>query len=157
MSESGPRTEKRKIGDRWYAVTQLPPSRAMPLQLRITTMLAPLIPAFAGMESQGADKVIAQAVGAMGTALADLLPPDEFYELAKSLIEDGTYVMAGDQPDQLAPVIFEQEFMGDRLATVYLVLGFILEVNYAKFFGVLGLDQFTAMARSRLTPAPSSE
>jgi hypothetical protein len=157
MSESGPRTEKRKIGERYYAVTQLPPSRAMPLQLRLSNIILPLLPAFAVMESKGAEQAVSQAISALGNTLAEVMPPDELYELARSLIEDGTYVMAGDQPTQLSPVIFEQEFMGDKLANIYLLLGFILEVNYARFFSVLGLDKLTAMAQSRLTPMQSGE
>lgn len=133
----GPRTENRKIGDRYYVVTQMPPSRAIPLQIQLGTLIAPVLPSLAGMASDGKEQVLVQAVSIAAEQVAKNMSPKEFYDLAVELIQDSGYVLSGDTLAEVGPVIFEQEFMGDDLSNLYPVLAFILEVNYAKFFTAL--------------------
>ncbi len=139
MAERGPRTENRKIGERYYVVTQMPPSRALPLQFRLGALIIPAIPALAGLESKGTESVIIQALGTIAGQLTEQMTGQEFHDLAKDLLQDSGYVLAGDTAGDVAPIIFEQEFMGDAMAQLYPVLSFVLEVNYAKFFtGLMG-------------------
>ena len=157
MSNEGPRSEQRKIGDRFYSVTQMPPSRAVQLQMQLVQLALPLLPMFASLSESGTEDAIAKAVSSFAEVVAAKLGPQEFYELARSLTEDGGYVMAGNDQADLAPLIFEKEFMGDNLSRMYPVLWFILEVNYARFFNGLGLGKIVAGAKALSNQMNSKE
>lgn len=141
------RTEHRTIGGHKYTVTQMPPSRALPLQMRLGKFLLPVLPALAKMQSEGAAQLAAHAIGAIAGALAEHMTPEEFLALAMELTQgDG---QASFVSVDGGPVVFESQFMGDDLVELYEVIGFVLEVNYAKFFTAIVAKLFGQASPSR--------
>lgn len=152
------RSEKRVIHGRSYTVTQMPPTVSIPIHFKIVQITAALVgPMFKDAVSNASNpgQVISEAlshvVGSLSGVIAEHMPPDEFLAFAKKLtISDYVRVEGG-------PIDFESEFCGDDMVRLYLLLAFILEVNYAQFFSGLGLGKAVDLVKAKLQPSESSE
>jgi len=140
------RTESRKIGETEYTVTQMPPSQSFPLQIELMAVVLPVVGPLL-KQAEGSEDAMAEALQALGTTLATSMPGEKFLALAKKLVCNDLV----RTPD--GPVIFDQQFMGDDGMDLYVLIGFVLEVNYAKFFTASGLGRLGQMARASLAKA----
>ena len=94
---------------------------------------------------------ISDALGALGTVIAEHMPPDEFLAFAEKLTQSDYVSVEG------APILFESEFAGDDMTRLYPLLAFILEVNYAKFFGASGLGKLADRAKATFQKSISDD
>lgn len=142
----GARTESRKIGETEYTVTQMPPSQSVPLQIELMAVALPVLGPLL-KQANGSESAMADALNALGTTLATSMPGDKFLKLAQRLVCNDLV------RTENGPVIFEQQFIGDDGMDLYLLIGFVLEVNYAKFFTASGLGRLGQMAKASLAKA----
>ncbi len=127
-------TRDEEINGSVYTVTQMTARRALKMQARLIKLLGPSISQIfvsANDTSSNADNAIPKAI----SLLSDQLDEKTFEQLVLDL-------MQGVRKDghELRPEIIDMEFAGN-LNTLFLVLKFILEVNFSDFFrpgGILG-------------------
>lgn len=137
----GARIETRKIGEVEYTVTQFPPTISVPLQIELVSLVLPVIGPMLKDAGTSSDSM-SEALRALGTTLATQMPGPKFLELAQRLvINDHVRTSTGNR------VVFESAFMGDDAIDLYLLIGFVLEVNFAGFFSGSGGGKVGAMLR----------
>lgn len=129
-------TQEKVINNNVYSVTQFPARRALKIKARLIKMLGPVVAQIfitvseGASESQSRDNIV-KAI----ELLAEHLDEQQFEDLVVQLLfctrKNGIELQAG---------IIDMEFAGD-IGTLYHVLWFVLEVNYASFFQMLGIGR----------------
>ena len=125
-------TKDKEINGSKYSVTQFPAMRALRIQARIIKLLgAPLSFLFIAdsNNSKSADEQIPKVL----MMLADQLDEKNFDSLVLDLLQS-----VRKNGMELTKPIIDLEFAG-KLNELYLVLQFVLEVNYADFFQENGI------------------
>lgn len=125
-------TREKEIDGSTYSVTQMTARRALRMQARLLKLLGPAASALfvaATKDLKSADDSIPKAIAYLGENL------DE--KTFDSLVME---LMAGVRKDnhELTPATIDMEFAGD-LNTLFLVLKFVLEVNFGDFFSEKGI------------------
>lgn len=119
------RTETRVFDDLAITVQQLPAMRAVKLSRRLIQIAAPAVTALKDLSADAS--VLGEAIS---NALAEFSEKD-LEALIKDLLETATV----EQEGRIAKVmpLFDELFRG-KVFTLYKVLAFALEVNFADFF-----------------------
>ena len=150
----GCETKTRKIGERQWTVTQMPATQSLLIQAQ----LAPILASVGGdlyRVSKGGGQAIVEALGAAAGAIQAHLPPDKFLQLAKDLTENGLVQVEGRTIGSTNS--FDAVFSGDDMVDLYRVIWFVLEVNYAGFFGALGLTGVMERAKAKMAEGAQSQ
>lgn len=127
-------TKEQVIGNSTYQVTQLPALRALRMQSKLLKLLGP---SFAQMlvssekEDNEVDQCLPLAVSLLVNQLEEKTLENLVLELTQGVRKDG---------HELKKEIIDLEFAGN-LNELFLLLKFILEVNYADFFQEGGIIQ----------------
>lgn len=129
------------IGGTEYTVRQLTATPAYTLLTKLTRIVGPAFGALSAGDS--ASSKISEAIN----VLASKLDETEVTVIVKQLVGcvdiDGTPLSK----------TFEAHFHGGNLSEMFKLLGFVLEVNYADFFG--GLESVKIKAAAFLAAQPS--
>lgn len=152
----GARSERKTIAGRNYVVTQMPPTLAFPLQVRIFQIVGAVAgPLIKEISDAGAanitQEVVGRALASVSEAIINHLPPDKCLEFAKQLANPEYVSVDG------VPICFETEFMGDDMVNLYPAMAFVLEVNYAQFFNASVLGRLVGLVKDKFPSQPSSE
>jgi hypothetical protein len=156
-------TKEKKIGESVYTVTQLPARRALKLKARLVKMfgtsLAQIFLTSQETEEKNPDEMttdelasqlaisavdkykiqdmrkasVVKGVQLLVSNLDEKTFDDLCMELLQGVRKDGMELTAGK---------IDQDFAGE-LTTLYAVLLFVLEVNYADFFGWSGIGNLS--------------
>lgn len=120
-------TKEKVIGSSNYAVTQLPARRALRLQAKLVKLLGPAVSTIfvATGDLDSADQSIPKAI----TALASQLDDKTFDQLILDLLQGQVRKNGKEITEQ----VLDLEFAGN-LNELFLVLSFVLEVNFGDFF-----------------------
>ena len=125
-------TKEKIIGDSTYSVTQMPAMRALRTQARLLKLLGPAIGVLLIAESQqegNGDKEIGNSLMLLASQLDEKNYDSLMLDLTQGVRKNGM---------ELNKSIIDMEFSG-KLNEFFLVIQFILEVNYADFFQGNGL------------------
>lgn len=126
---------KNIINGRQYYVVQMPPVDAVVLQLEISrilgTAIGALIPAL-GKNANSNDSQRAAALGGVFGMLFEKASPAELTDLIVRVVS--TAKVDGRRID------VNNDFQGEYLPDLYKVFMWVLQVNFASFFGAGGLD-----------------
>ncbi len=127
-------TREKEINGSRYTVTQLPARRAIRLKAKLIRILGPVIAqVFVTVTEKKNDldqkDSIVKAVELLGANLNENDFENTIVEILQGVRKDGV---------ELVPAIIDMEFAGD-MASLYQVVWFVLEVNYANFFSMLGI------------------
>ncbi len=127
-------TKEKLINGDMYMVTQLPARRAIKLKTRLVKLFGPVIAQMYLTTSEKKDEEqqkqdIVRAIQLLSSTLDENVFESMIMELLTGVRKNG---------HELTPSIVDMEFAGD-LATLYLVIWFVLEVNYANFFSMIGI------------------
>lgn len=138
-------TIEKEINGATYVVTQLPARRAIRLKAKLIKLFGP---ALAQMILQTSSEDESQNKNSLVSAIESLaasLDPVEFENLIVEILQG-----CRKNGKELLPQIIDLEFAGD-MESLYKLLMFILEVNYANFFSMLGIgNQF----QDQINPIP---
>jgi len=144
-------TKELELNGSTYLVTEMTARRALRMQARLLKLLGPAASAIflaAAKDVDSADDSIPNAI----THLVDQLDEKSFESLVMEL-------MQGVRKDnmELTPAIIDLEFAGD-LNSLFLVLKFILEVNFGSFFSEGGiLTTMLPVGRTNQVTAESTQ
>jgi len=140
------RTETRVFDDLAITVQQLPAMRAVKLSRRLIQIAAPAVTALKDLSADAS--VLGEAIS---NALAEFSEKD-LEALIKDLLETATV----EQEGKIAKVmpLFDELFRG-KVFTLYKVLAFALEVNFADFFEPLRALKEKNDAEESLKLSPS--
>ena len=130
-------TREKEINGANYTVTQLPARRAIKLKAKLIKMFGPVL-AQLFLVVKKVDKEEYEQKSNIVSAveiLASNLDPVDFETLIVEL-----FAGVRKNGKELLPNVIDTEFAGD-LATLYLVALFVLEVNFASFFELLGIGR----------------
>ena len=158
MSKASPfligQSEPREIDGETYTVTQFPASKNLRLWTRIVRLLGEPLGALVQGAVAAGGLALSAAVDIQGAvkALAEKLEPLEFESLVRDLLS-GTFVK-GVGPDGNVVAkdvadVFDGLFAG-RMTTLFKVLAFVMEENYADFFA-----QFAKVAAGQPATPPA--
>src|SRR5271163_3077493 len=111
-------TKEKVIDGAVYSVTQLPARRALRLKAKLIKLFGVMI---FGKESSNFQ------------ALCQSLDENQFESICMEMIQG-----VRKNGVELVPATFDLEFAGD-MAGVYKMLLFVIEVNYANFFSLIGI------------------
>lgn len=118
-------TQEKIIGESNYMVTQMPAMRAVKMQARLLKLLGP---SFAAMVASGggenADSCLPVAVSLLTEKLDEKTFEDLVLQLLQGVRKDGV---------ELSRQKIDLDFAG-KLNELYLVLQYVLEVNFSDFF-----------------------
>lgn len=146
--------ETRNISGHEYTVTQLPPSKAMPLKFTIIGALGESVIELASAYQNKKDKEQAQ-LEAFGKALEKLFEKTSPEKLTQ-LIQN-TIVGTRRDGDVINTSSFDSLFMDD-MTEIYLVFMFVLQVNFGDFIKGLGATGlFTKAKAVESTPKSSNK
>lgn len=120
-------TIEKEINGAVYSCTQLPARRAIKLKAKLIKLVGPTL-AQLFSDGEGAKSKVA-AVELLANALDESNFSDLIVEILAGVRKNGM---------ELQPAIIDLEFAGD-FATLYHVVWFALEVNFASFFTLLGI------------------
>lgn len=144
-------TKDKEINGCMYAVTQMPAMRAIGMQARLIKLLGP---SFATMfvaateDIKTADRSIPQALMILSSQLDEKTFQQLVLDLMQGVRKDGV---------ELTKSIIDIEFAG-KLNTLFLVMQFVLEVNYADFFQEGGIIKaLLPSAQNQTTPESNQE
>jgi hypothetical protein len=138
-------TKEKEINGATYSVTQLPARRAIRLKAKLIKLFGPalaqmVLQTTAENESKSKNSLVAAI-----ESLAASLDPAEFENLVVEVLQGSR-----KNGKELLPQIIDLEFAGD-MESLYKLLMFILEVNYANFFTMLGIG---SQLQEQINPAP---
>ncbi len=138
-------TKEKEINGSTYSVTQMTAIKALKMQARLLKLLGPaasVIFVAAANDVNAADSAIPNAI----LQLVNQLDEKTFEALVLDLL-------VGVRKDgmELNKNLIDMEFSGN-LNCLYLVLQFILEVNYADFFQEGGILKAFLTEKEALTP-----
>lgn len=129
-------TKEKIINGSTYSVTQLPARRALRLQAKLVKLLGPAASAIfvASGDLDTADQAIPKAVASLASQLDD----KNFDQLVLELLQGQARING----KEITEHVLDMEFAG-KLNELFLLLGFVLEVNFGDFFREGGiLSQF---------------
>jgi hypothetical protein len=130
-----------------FTVTQFPARRAFAVQARLIKTLGPALGAAVG-KGVGGEVDLSAAL----QKLADNIEADTLVALAQELLAS----TRADGKELAGDAAFDMAFTG-KLLTLYKVLAFLVEVNFADFFGAGGIGGLVArFAPEAKTPSASS-
>lgn len=130
-------TQEKIIDGATYSVTQFPARRALRLKARLMKLFGPVLAQlFVAATSKTQDNNdFVKAIEILG----DHIDENTFESLCMELM-----VGVRKNGHELTPATIDLEFAGD-IATLYQVLWFVIEVNFANFFSLIGIgSQFQA-------------
>lgn len=146
-----------EINGRTYFVVQMPPTKAVVVQMRLTKILGgslrTLLPAIvpgASKDHLSRSVAVAGAIGSLFEAATEQELSDLIFDVVRTAKVDGK------------PIDIDTSFRGEYLMDLYKVFLWVLGVNYGSFFGEGGLDAWIAkfkvfLAAEMQTPsAPKS-
>lgn len=137
-------TLEKIIGESVYSVTQMPAMRAVRMQARLVKMLGPSFAAMIASNPENPDSCFPNAVG----LLVEKLDEKTFEQLVLDLLQG-----ARKDGQELTKGKIDLDFAG-KLNELFLVIQFVLEVNFSDFFlpgGIIG-DLLAMAANSRTIP-----
>lgn len=144
-------TIPKQINGETWTVTQMPPTQALELEIRLAPVLmqggARLFAAFGKGEAEQ-DAALQNAI----VAMTDALPAKDLVEIIKGLCSQ--CFRNGER------VVFEKDFQGGAGVMLrYQVAWFVLEANFADFFGAMlpdgMMDRAKALYDEKTGPAES--
>ncbi len=143
---------KTVIDGHKLTVTQMAPTDALALEMRIGPLLLKGLTAALGGAGKSEDDQVAAAVKGIETVFSSL-PPDEMAEIITDLCSQP--FMDGEK------VQFDRDFAGGKGVLLrYRVAWWVLEVNYADFFGEMlpagALARAQQMIERRMSSAEST-
>jgi hypothetical protein len=139
---------KKTIDGIEFGVTPFPAIEALRLQATLSKLIGPSLGAALGSLSKSKGKEVDINGGMLGSSIQFLfeqLTEETFVALIKRILKNVTCLYAseegsspiihdfGDKFDERMTIVFQC-----KLLTMYKVVGFVLEVNYPDFFGVIG-------------------
>ena len=121
---------EKKIGSRTFSASKMPASEGFRNLTRLTKLIGPGLPKLAGIMNGSNDVRDMQAL----EGIVDILVASDPDELTAFVIEiaEKAEIQAAKGVDY-EPVIFDHHF--DDLGEALQVTAFVLQVNYADFFG----------------------
>ncbi len=125
-------TKQKEINGSTYAVTQMPAMRALRMQARLLKLLGPALGVLfvAENKEEGAgDSQIPNALAMLASQLDEKNFDYLILDLIQGVRKNGV---------ELTKPIIDLEFAG-KLNELFLVLQYVLEVNYADFFQENGI------------------
>lgn len=135
----------KEINGRTYYVVQMPPTKAIPIQLKLTKMFGAAIGLMAPVLSTASKAGPEARMAAMGGAIGALFEKNnesEVFSLICAVV--CTAKVDGKRIDDI-----DTAFQGEYLADLYKVFFWVLGVNFSSFFGEGGLEglmaRFTAL------------
>ena len=145
-------SKEKNIDAHLVKVIEFAARRKLLLQIKLVKLLGPALGAAAGA-AKGSGvldaKLGPEVIGPAVQKLADALDPQAFLQLVHELLQD-TWI---DGKDVKTDEAFDANF--GNLAFMYKVLGFVLEVNFADFFGAGGIGSILQRFAPPLPPSPS--
>lgn len=145
--------QSREINGRTWIVSPMTPTKSVPILLQLSQVIAkalgPLL-ATGGISIAGAQERLSEILGGLSQAMAENLPPEKALALCKTLATGDLVRVIDEDAEKARKVQFDIDFGGANLVDLFLVVGFVLEVNYAKFFSEIG-ERLSAMTQ---TPKP---
>jgi hypothetical protein len=126
-------TKEKIIEGCTYSVTQLPARRAIKLKARLIQQFGAVFGQFFNVIEGSSDEQKNSGISKAFELLSCHIQPDAFLDLIME-------ILTGVRKDgvELTPSTIDFEFAGD-IGTLYQVVIFALEVNYANFFTLLGI------------------
>ncbi len=143
------KSEKRRIGEVDYTITQMPPAVAVPYHFELATILAEVIAPLAQAKSKGTHEAIAEALALAGPAMRRCMTPERFVEVARDWTSSG--LVHRTVKGQTELVSFDEHFAGTDAPHLYRVLAAVFEVNFRSF-----LDEFDLAALASKLPGLST-
>ena len=125
-------TIEKTINGSTYSVTQLPARRALKLKARLLKVFGPSLAQMVFTRENESPLDQENVVKAI-TLLVNQLDDATFERLTVEILQG---VRKGGM--ELTESLIDSEFAGD-LGTLFLVLGFVMEVNYGSFFAQSGI------------------
>jgi hypothetical protein len=127
-------TREKEINGAMYTVSQLPARRAIRLKAKLIKLFGPVLAQVflnvGDVKSEQASKdSIVHAIELLGSSINEIEFENLVVELLQGVRKNGV---------ELQPGIIDLEFAGD-MAGLYQVCWFVIEVNYANFFSMLGI------------------
>lgn len=129
-----------------YTVTQFPARRAFAIQARLIKTIGPALGAAVGKGLKGEVDV----AGAL-QKLADNVDPDALVALALELLQS----TRANGKELGSDAAFDAAFSG-KLLHLYKVLAYVVEVNFADFFGAGGIGGLVARFAPEAQTSPAS-
>jgi hypothetical protein len=146
----GTESHTRQIGDYTYTALQMAATPAISLLTKLMKLGGPALKSVG--EADDKWQAIALALGGLLERLDEKEVQDIIARLAASCLVE---LDPNKGPVPLKNV-FESHFKGGNLKDMFAVLLFVLEVNYADFFGGSGIEGVRAMLAQALAGAPKS-
>jgi len=127
-------TREKFIEGATYTVTQLPARRAIKLKARLIKLFGPVmaqifITATATSAEEQKKNGLVKAIEILGNHIDENQFESLLVELLNGVRKNGV---------ELTPSVIDLEFAGD-IATLYQVAWFVIEVNFANFFSLIGI------------------
>lgn len=131
-------TREKIIDGATYTVTQLPARRALKLKARLIKLFGPVLAQFfvtATEKGSDEDKKndIVKAVEILGQHIDENTFESLVVDMLQGVRKNGV---------ELTPPVIDIEFAGD-MAAIYHVVFFVIEVNFANFFSMVGIGNLT--------------
>lgn len=134
--------ETKEINGRSYYVVQLPPSKIIPIQLKLMKIFGSSMGKL-GAVLKGDDVARANAFGEAVSALFENSNEEEIAALIKRIVE--TAKVDGER------INYDRDFQGEYLVDIYKVFFWVLGVNFTSFFGESGLNGIWDKVKAQLT------
>lgn len=132
-------TKEKSIKESVYSVTQMTAIRALKMQSRLLKLAGP---SFAAMIASGEDTSIPQALNLLTERLDEKTFENLVLDLLQGVRKDG---------EELTRSKIDFDFAGN-LNELFLVLQFVLEVNFSDFFQEGGIIANLKMMSDQATP-----
>lgn len=116
--------KERTIDGSKYSVTQMTARQALMMQAKLFKLLGPCVSELVTAIGEMKDAGIARAIMALATSLDEKTFDKLVFELLQGVRKNGVELREGE---------INLEFAG-ALNTLYKVIGFVLEANYADFW-----------------------
>lgn len=131
-------TREKIIDGATYTVTQLPARRALKLKAKLLKLFGPVLAQFfVTATEKGTDEEkkndIVRAVEMLGQHIDENSFEQLIVEMLSGVRKNGM---------ELTPAVIDMEFAGD-MAGIYHVVFFVIEVNFANFFSMVGIGNLT--------------
>ena len=152
-------TKEKTIGEHNYAVTQLPARRALRMKAKLIKLFGPGLAQFLMTSQESEEKLPAEMTKEEKEQFDATSTVDHYRikDMRKSAIVRGVQLLVSSLDDktfdelcvellqgvrrdgvELTPQLIDMSFAGD-LTSLYAVIFFVLEVNYADFFAFSGI------------------
>ncbi len=112
-----------------YSVTQLPARRALKMKARLIKLFGPSMAQFFMSAEKKSDQGFVNAIEKLSQTIDEHTFESICVELLTGVRKDGM---------ELNPQLIDMEFAGD-LSSLYQVMWFVIEANYANFFSLIGI------------------